>query len=125
MNQPFHPKGLFFFAVLSAILLLIPASTPAVQTPANGNCFVYPNPATGNLAWVVYTLPESGNASIYIYDEAGDLITQEQASNYAGIQQTPFDLTHYQSGIYICRVVLTLDSGVSQSLKLFKFIVSK
>jgi Secretion system C-terminal sorting domain len=125
MNQPLHPKKLFFFAALFAVLLLIPASTPAAQTPAKGGCFIYPSPATGNFAWVVYNLPENGNASIYIYDEAGDLITQEQASNSAGIQQTPFDLTHYQRGIYICRVVLTLDSGVSQSLKLFKFIVSK
>jgi hypothetical protein len=125
MNQPFQTRKTYLLAVLSVIFLLISTSISALQSPPNGGCFVYPSPATGNLAWVVYNLPESGTAAIYIYDEAGDLITQEQASNYTGIQQTPIDLTHYMSGIYICRVVLTLDSGGTQALKLFKFIVSK
>ncbi len=125
MNQPFQTKKIYLLTVLSVIFLLIATSISALQSPPDGGCFVYPSPATGNLAWVVYNLPESGSAAIYIYDEAGDLITSEQAPNYTGIQQTPVDLTHYQNGIYICRVVLTLDSGATQALKLFKFIVSK
>ncbi len=125
MNQHFPIKHFSRFLILITALFLAVSPVPAVQTPPDGGCFVYPSPASGNLAWVVYNLSDSGTAAIYIYNEAGDLITQEQASNSSGLQQTPFDLTHYQSGVYICRVVLTLDSGGTQALKLFKFIVIK
>jgi hypothetical protein len=125
MNQSFSTRRFFFFPFLMFVFLLTVSPAPAVQTPPDGGCFVYPSPASGNLAWVVYNLPESGTAAISIYNEAGDLITFEQASNSSGTQQTAFDLTHYQSGVYICRVVLTLDSGGVQALKIFKFIVIK
>jgi hypothetical protein len=114
-----------FWAKTLVVFFLFLSKTSALQTPADGQCFVYPSPSQGNSAWVVYNLPKSGTAIVYIYNEAGDLVTQTQQSDNVGIQQIYLDLTHYRSGIYICRVVLTLDSGAGSALPLFKFIVTK
>jgi hypothetical protein len=107
------------------LLLLFFSPAWALQTPPDGGCFVYPSPAPGNSAWVVYNLPQSGTAEIDVYNEAGQLVAQEEASNGAGIQQTGLDLTHYARGVYLCQVILTFDSGGGQTLKLFRFLVVK
>lgn len=114
-------------AFSSLFLLFLALAVPAfaVKDPPQGGCFVYPSPATGNSAWVVYNLPGSGTAQISVYNEAGDLVAQQRASNLAGDQQTFIDLTHYRAGLYLCRVVLFLDSGSIQSLKIFKFVVTR
>ena len=109
------------------LVLFTLASIPAgaLQTPADGTCFVYPSPATGNQAWVVYNMPQSGVANIWIYNEAGDLAVAESQTEPAGLQQTSLDLTYYRKGIYFCRVVLNFDSGGTQTLSLFEFMVRR
>lgn len=114
-----------FWAKTFVVFFLLLSKASALQVPAEGQCFVYPSPSQGSSAWVVYNLPESGTATVYIFNEAGDLAAQTQQSNNAGVQQVYLDLTHYRPGVYICRVVLTLDSGGGSALPLFKFIVSK
>jgi len=96
---------------------------PALQNPPDGGCFVYPSPASGNWAWAVYNMREDGTAQIGVFNEAGDLVGQKTVLNNAGLQQTAIDLNHFRSGVYICRIVLSLDSGGTQTLKLFKFVV--
>src|ERR1700722_1630529 len=82
------------FAGLVTFLFIFSGPAQALQNPPDGGCFVFPSPATGNTARVVYNLTQSGAAAIFIYNEAGDLVAQEQASNKPGIQQTALDLTH-------------------------------
>jgi len=124
--KSFAQKNPFPFcaAVFFSFLILVPRSF-ALQNPPEGGCFVYPSPAQGSTAWVVFNLPESGTANVYIYNEAGDLVAETQLWNNAGLQQVPLDLTHYRSGVYVCRVALNLDSGSNSVLQLFKFIVVK
>ena len=106
--------------------LFPPAAAPTLQAPPDGGCFVYPSPAApGGSAWVVYEMPESGTSEIFVYNEAGDLVTKEDGATGAGTFQTSIDLTRYRRGIYICRVVLHLDSGPIQALNLCKFIVAQ
>jgi len=108
--------GLFLF-----LFTAFPAG--AFQTPTDGTCFVYPSPASGNQAWVVFNMSQSGFANISIYNEAGDLAAGISEIESAGVQQVPLDLTYYRKGIYLCRVVLNFDSGGGQTLTLFKFMV--
>jgi hypothetical protein len=120
-----HPKSRPPSSWPKALLIFLFTASPlfSLQNPAGGGCFVYPSPVSGNWAWAVYNMGGSGSAQISVYNEAGDLVTQETVPGGPGIQQTPIDLTHYRKGIYICRVVVTLDSGVSQALQFFKFVV--
>ncbi len=116
------PRFLLRMALLAAFFLSA-GPLPALQNPTDGGCFVYPSPASGDWAWAVYNTPGSGTAQINVFNEAGDLVVQESVLNGAGLQQAAIDLNHLRNGLYICRIVLELDSGGTQSLKLFKFAV--
>jgi len=116
------------FSICAMWLFALSAFVPqtfALQNPPDGRCFVYPSPTQGETAWVVFNQPSNGTANVYIFNEAGDLVAESHPLNTAGLQQVPLDLTHYRSGVYICRVELDLDSGRKSVLQLFKFIVSK
>ena len=106
-----------------ALFLFCALPADALQTPRDGTCFVYPTPATGNQAWVVFNMSQGGTANISIYNEAGDLAAGISEIESAGVQQVPLDLTYYRRGIYLCRVVLSFDAGGGQTLALFKFMV--
>ena len=113
--------GIFLFSLLFPI-----PSAFSFHVPPNDSCYVYPSPASGNTAWVVYNMPSSGTALILVYDESGDLAAQVEETKFAGPQQqTGLNLSYYRKGIYICRVVLTLDTGETKWLKTFKFMVAK
>ncbi len=107
------------------LFFLIASNSLALQTPAPGTCFVYPSPATGAVAWAVYNMPQNGIATVYIYNEAGDLSEMVTDIQPAGLAQTFLDLTYYHRGIYMCRVVLSFDSGGTQTLTTFKFMVRR
>jgi hypothetical protein len=70
-------------------------------------------------------MPESGTATVYVYNEAGDLAEVTSEAQEAGVQQTFLDLTYYHRGIYMCRVVLSFDSGGTQTTSTFKFMVRR
>lgn len=122
-QRPFPSKNIWFF--LLSLGLMFPGRAIPLQTPANGTCFVYPSPATSNSAWVVYDMPQPGTAQILVYNEAGSLTSVVQVVNPAGVAQTALDLSQYRNGLYLCRVVLTLNSGGIQLVQPFKFVVNK
>ncbi len=113
--------GIFLFSILFPV-----PSALSFHVPTNDSCYVYPSPASGDTAWVVYNMPSSGTAHILVYNESGDLAAQVEEIKPAGPQQqTGLNLFYYRKGIYICRVVLTLDTGETKWLKTFKFMVIK
>ena len=124
-GQTYKPRLLPVLGILLFVLLFPTPQALGLHTPPSDSCFVYPSPASGDTAWVVYNMPSSGTALVLVYNESGDLAAQVQETKSAGVQQTGLDLFYYRRGIYICRVFLTLDTGVSQRLKSFKFMVTK
>lgn len=113
--------------IFGALCVFLFPNSPSfgLHIPEGSSCYVYPSPAYGNTAWAVYNMPASGNVQILIYNEAADLVAQVLDSKNPGVQQTPLDLFYYRSGVYICKIIFTFDSGVKQSLKYFKFVVIK
>lgn len=105
--------------------MIPPHPSLAFKTPQGDSCYVYPSPASGDTAWAVYTMPSPGNALVIVYNESGDMVSQVQEIKSAGVQQTGLDLFYYRKGIYLCRIVLTLDTGSVKKLKTFKFLVTK
>src|SRR5579872_4182613 len=118
------PRLLLAFSIF--LFTFVPPQAFSLYLPPDGTCFVYPSPATGDAAWVVYNMPSSGTALVLIYNESGDLVARVTEDKPAGPQQqTGLDLFYYHKGIYICQVFLTLESGETQRLKSFKFMVTK
>ncbi len=115
-------KRLLFAA---AFLLITWLASPAVpfQNPQPGSCFVYPAPATSNWAWVVYNMPQNGSVNVRVYNEAGELVLEVGEPKSAGVQETFMNLFYLRDGVFLCRVFLTPDGGVTQTLKTFKFTV--
>jgi hypothetical protein len=94
-----------------------------IQILPDGVCIVYPSPVLGNRIWVAYNMPQSGTATLLIYNERGDLAAQAQEVYPKGFQQTLLDITPFWKGVYTCRVILTLDSGGTKVLKSSRFLV--
>jgi hypothetical protein len=115
LNHWFLPFSLIFLALAGTAL--------PFQTPPSGSCFVYPSPATGGSAWVVYDMPQSGSVDVRVYNEAGDLVLDVTGQQPAGVQETGMNISYLRNGVYLCRVLLTPDGGLTQALKLFEFSV--
>jgi uncharacterized protein (TIGR02145 family) len=62
---------------------------------------IYPNPMTGNSILEIYP-PETGEATISVYDMTGKLITQLQSVMGKGLQE--FQLSGFKNGFYIISV---------------------
>ena len=124
MNGHFHFNRKSIF-ILWLLFLSRPPSLYPLQTPAQGTLYVYPSPATGDRAHVVYSMPGSGTCFLWVYNEAGDLVFQTQEKKLPGIEKTTLNLFYYHKGIYLCRGMLELDSGDKVNLKAFKFMVIK
>lgn len=121
MNQldPFRKTR--FAAIVMFLTALLPLY--AAQTPREDSCFVYPSPASGASARVVYLVSDPGKAYVQVYNEAGDLVVEMQQLKPSGVQETVLDLTYYRKGLYICRVTLISDSMKVKKLRPFKFTV--
>ena len=117
------PSKKFLIPVFFFLVFLSSSVTHSLETPKANSCFVYPSPASGDTAWVVYNMTFSGTALVLVYNETGDMVAQIQESKPAGIQQTGLDLFYYRKGIYLCRIIQTYDSGAVNRVKPFKFLV--
>jgi hypothetical protein len=113
--------------------LALPTSTPTItltSTPLpaglqslSAGSYVYPEPARGDTANLAMVLPESGQASITIFNSAGAAVAHLQDPRPAGLQVWTFHINAYAPGVYYYRVTLQGDSGKSSSLPTGKFRV--
>jgi hypothetical protein len=93
--------------------------------PAQGNTFAYPSPARGGVVNIVYDMQSSGQAEVRIYNDHGDLAASQKNTEPSGAQVTQFQVHDFAPGVYLYKVVLTYDSGSSESLPVQKFGVIK
>ena len=117
LNIRFLPVIASFF-FLSAVFPAFP-----FEKPKPGSCYVYPSPATGSAAFVVYQMPQQGSVEVRLYNESGDLVLDVTEPQNAGIQRTGMNLTYLRRGIYLCQVLLKPEMGLTQTLKVFEFSV--
>ncbi len=94
-----------------------------VDPPSPGSCFVYPSPARGNEANVSYKMEESGRVEIKVWNDKTGLVGHFTKNLPAGVQDTPFNISQYPSGVYFYVVKLSYDSGRVEQLKPGKFVV--
>jgi len=85
--------------------------------------YIFPSPANGPTATIVYTMAESGNVNIRVYNEVGDLVTKVEDSKPAGPQLSTIHTDWLAPGVYFYILNMNYYSGVSDKRKLKKFVV--
>ncbi len=100
-------------------------NTPTFFTtpPAPGTSFIYPSPATGNTANIVYYMSSPGSFKIRVYNDAAELVETVEGNTQAGPQVSAIDIKDLASGVYL--YIIKLDYGSQGSTKIGpkKFIV--
>ncbi|MFM9500476.1 T9SS type A sorting domain-containing protein, partial [Streptomyces galilaeus] len=71
---------------------------------------VYPNPSTTNVI-VSYEINNAGNASFYLYDLTGKIVSSINQKYNTGTNRTYVETKSLASGTYILNIVLTSQNG--------------
>jgi len=87
--------------------------------------YIYPSPATGDTAWVVYTMKESGVAVLLIYTSGADLADKIEEPKPAGNQKTSISINRFASGTYFCILRRKYYSGWEENHKPKKFLIER
>lgn len=75
----------------------------------------YPNPVYGGETFIRYYVAEDSRINIKIFDLAGDYVAELTDEAQGGMDnETIWDVTNVQSGVYLARVEATADSGNSE-----------
>jgi hypothetical protein len=109
-------------------LVLAPACPTPIATPPappGGNPYVAPNPSNGNTVEFVYTMGESGNAKIKVWNAWGNLVASLSDAKAAGLGSSRLNVAAFAPGHYFYRVELDYDSGRSDIFKTQVLAVQK
>lgn len=88
-------------------------------------CYNWPNPVYGNSTNIRYYISENSSVTIKIFDLTGELTTEFNTRAIGGIDnETIWDVSKIQSGIYYASLVINGDSGKSAN-KIIKIAVIK
>ncbi len=91
----------------------------------SGQAYNYPNPVYGNSTNIRYYVSEDSKINIKIFDLAGDLVAEMNDNAKGGFDnETVWNVSNVQSGVYLARIEATSNSGKTQS-KIIKIAVIK
>ncbi len=106
-------------------------NTPTFITtpPTIGTSFIYPSPATGDSATIVYLMLGPGTVKIRVYNEAAELVATIEEQKQGGPQASILDVRNFVSGVYLYMVSMKYNSTYtyqgSTKIGPKKFIVLK
>jgi hypothetical protein len=81
------------------------APSPGTGTQTLEKVFAYPNPARQGMVTIRYTLDESSEVEVSIYDLAGNEVTKASTSGFGGLDnEWIWDASSIAPGVYFCRV---------------------
>ncbi len=122
-------SGLNSFAVTvlqGCVVEPVPTATPSYQgpnPPGTGQDFIYPSPAKGTTAHVVYFMTGPGRMKMTIWNEAAERRAEVTDLRPAGSQSTSFDISGWASGVYFYALTLSYDNGQVQKITPQKFAI--
>jgi hypothetical protein len=100
--------------------------TPVATPPApTSQPYVYANPTSGPLVTFVYTMAQSGKASIKVWNAWGNLAAAIDDSKAAGLGSSTLDVRSFAPGHYFYRIELDYDSGQKDEYKTQVLAVKK
>jgi hypothetical protein len=81
------------------------APSPGTGTQTLERVFAYPNPARQGRVTIRYSLDESSEVEVRIYDLAGNEVTRASASGLGGLDnEWIWDASSVAPGVYFCRI---------------------
>ena len=81
---------------------------------ASGELLIYPNPNNGSFT-LSFQSNNASEASIRIYNLAGQVVLEKQLSQSAGLNTINFDISAYSQGMYILQLATTNAKGEKNS----------
>lgn len=93
--------------------------------PPAGKSFAFPSPARKGKVSFVYNMASPGKARIRVYNDNGDYAAGLDEQKPGGAQKSEMQLGGFAPGVYLYKIVLTYDSGKTESLETQKFTVIK
>jgi hypothetical protein len=93
------------------------------NAPGPAQAILFPSPAKGGTVTVVYGMFATGQATVLIWNDRGDLVAKAQEQQLAGTQKTEIPVGSFAPGVYLYRVDLRYASGeVRSDVKKFTVI---
>jgi hypothetical protein len=86
-----------------------------VETPVvSSDLLIYPNPTNGSFV-LSYQNFDNSEASIRIFNLAGQVVLEKQVSQTTGLNTIKFDISAYSQGMYILQLAATNSKGEKSS----------
>lgn len=118
-------SGEFGDAINSSFVAASSSSQVQTEFFPIDKCYNWPNPVYGNSTNIRYYVSEDATVTIKIFDLAGELVTDLNARAFGGTDnETVWDVSKIQSGVYYANVTINGDSGKSAN-KIIKIAVIK
>ena len=102
-----------------------PTSLTHTPTPPDVPCkqsYAYPNPLSGNTLKIHLQLCQPGQATVFIYNTAGELVTQPSNVGAQGPNDFNLQVSGWSYGIYYY-IIQVVDASGSRRLKPQKFAI--
>ena len=81
----------------------------------SGRAYNYPNPVYDGETFIRYYVSEDSKINIKIFDLAGDYVAELNDDAQGGMDnETTWNVTDIQSGVYLARIEATSNSGKSE-----------
>ena len=109
-------------ATLTPTVTATPTPT-LVNPPGPGGFFIYPSPARGSQATVSYDMAQAGGVDLRVWNEKAELVAHVTDEKTAGVQESPFSISGFASGVYFYSLTLTYGSGQAENLGPKKFVI--
>ncbi len=117
-GEGYHPAGPPYngaifgntFIAKFALAPPTPTLTPFPYFPSSGTTYIYPSPATGNTATIVYTMAAPGSVKIRVYNDAAQLVETVFENKQEGPQSSIIDTKSLVTGVYLYIVQLNYNN---------------
>jgi hypothetical protein len=94
-----------------------------IPGPKQNSSYIYPSPARGQNADIVYTMASAGSVKIRIHNETGRLVDTIEESKPAGSQSSHVNIGKFAAGSYFYMLNIKYDNGGKESHPRHKFAV--
>ncbi len=107
----------------TATFTATPSPTPGAPAGCSDPDYLYPSPAKGAMATIVYCMKEAGDVTIRLHNQTGRLVDTVRESKVAGSQSSKVSTGRFADGTYYYVISMKYASGANETRLPRKFVV--